>query len=167
MPISSWWLIVRNNTSYFRYHSIYFYVWFTKKFYPFSSDGIIWKIGMLVTIELLIVWAADSTLYTDYVRKIFSSNIIWFLIQRKIEVDSIHIRHCLLYEFHQIKSAAEAQRTTCVTYGESVVAESTCRWWFREFRNGDFDLSDKPFSGTPKKVSDLICSSQPSLRINL
>ena len=34
------------------------------------------------------------------------------------------------------------------------VKESMCRRWFRKFRNGDFDLSDKPRSGRPQKVSD-------------
>ena len=68
-----------------------------------------------------------------------------------MKINIVHIRHCLLYEFHQ--GAAEAQRTICATYGESV-DESTCRIRFRKFRNRDFDLSDKPRSGKPQKVSD-------------
>ena len=60
-----------------------------------------------------------------------------------------------LSQFHQDKSAAEAQRTICATYGESVIDESTCCRWFRKFKNWDFDLSGKPRSGRPPTISDM------------
>ena len=66
----------------------------------------------------------------------------------------MHIEDCLLHEFHQVKSAAKAHRTIWPTYGDSVIDESTCCRWFRKFKNGDFDLSDKPRSGKPPTISD-------------
>ena len=50
----------------------------------------------------------------------------------KMEVNSVHIWHCLLYEFLQDKSAAEAQSTICATYGDSVIDES--HRWLRKFK---------------------------------
>jgi len=71
-----------------------------------------------------------------------------------MEPDKEHIRHCLLFCFHQKKSAADAHRIICETYGENVVAIRTCANWFKRFKNGDFDISDKERSGRPAAVKE-------------
>jgi len=44
------------------------------------------------------------------------------LIRLKMEQIKKHIRHCLLFCFHQKKSAADAYGIICETYGENVIA---------------------------------------------
>jgi len=64
-----------------------------------------------------------------------------------MESNKEHIRHCLLFCFHQKKNAADAHRIICETYDENVIAIRTCANWFKRFKNGDFDISDKEHSG--------------------
>lgn len=71
-----------------------------------------------------------------------------------METDKVHIRHCLLFLFNQRKTAAEAKRLICSTYGDNIVAENTCSNWFAKFRSGDFDINDKPRSGRPQETKD-------------
>lgn len=65
-----------------------------------------------------------------------------------------YLRGILLHYFIQKKSAAEAHRILVDTYGEHALSETTCRDWFRRFKNNDFDLGDKERSGAPKKFED-------------
>lgn len=39
-------------------------------------------------------------------------------------------------------------------YGEACISETTCRDWFRRFKDGDFDVEDKDRSGKPKSFED-------------
>ena len=55
---------------------------------------------------------------------------------------------------YQNKSAAEAHRILVETYGDNVLSDTTCRDWFRRFKNNDFKLKDKERSGAPKKFED-------------
>jgi len=57
-----------------------------------------------------------------------------------MEPDKEYIRLYLLVCFHQ-KKTADAHRIICETYDENVW--SLKRVWFKRFKNGDFDVSDK------------------------
>ena len=57
-----------------------------------------------------------------------------------------------MHYFIQNKSAAEAHRILVETYVDSVLSDTTCRVWFRRFKNNYFKLEDEERSGTPKKI---------------
>ena len=46
--------------------------------------------------------------------------------------------------------AAKAHRELQKVYGVSALSESTGRDWFRHFKDGDFDVDDRPHKGGPK-----------------
>ena len=56
--------------------------------------------------------------------------------------------------FIQNKSAAETYRILVETYGDNALSDTSCRDWFRRFKNNDFKLEDKERSGAPKKFED-------------
>ena len=39
---------------------------------------------------------------------------------------------------------AEAHRKLQKVYGDAALSETTCRDWFRHFKDGDFDVDDRP-----------------------
>ena len=65
-----------------------------------------------------------------------------------------HLRHSLLFLFHQKQKAVEAHRLLVETYGQHAPVIRTCETWFRQFKSGDFDLTDNEHPGAAKKFED-------------
>ncbi|KAG5307856.1 MOS1T transposase, partial [Pseudoatta argentina] len=72
----------------------------------------------------------------------------------KFVPNKVYLRGSLLHYFIQKKSAAEAHRILVQTYGDNALSDTTCRDWFRRFKNNDFELEDKERSGALKKFQD-------------
>lgn len=65
-----------------------------------------------------------------------------------------HLRKILLHNFIQKKCASEAHRIIAETNGDHTLSETTCRDWYRLFKNNDFDLYNKERPGALKKFED-------------
>ena len=68
--------------------------------------------------------------------------------------NEVYLLGILLYYFIQNKSPVEALRILVETYGDNALSNTTCRDWFRRFKNNDFKLEDKEHSGALKKFED-------------
>ena len=60
----------------------------------------------------------------------------------------------LIFFFHSKKTAAEAHRELQKVYADAALSETTCRDWFRRFKDGDFDVDDRPREGSPKTFEE-------------
>jgi len=65
-----------------------------------------------------------------------------------------HLREALLFCFHLRKNAADGHRMLCEAYGEHAPSIKTCEYWFRRFKSGDFDTSDKKREERPVQFED-------------
>ena len=68
--------------------------------------------------------------------------------------NKVYLRGIFLHQFIRNKSAAQAHRILVETYGDNALSDTTCRDWFRRFKNNDFKLEDKGRSGAQKKYED-------------
>lgn len=58
------------------------------------------------------------------------------------------------YEFQQGRNVIEACTNLLKVFGEGIVSDRIRRRWFEKFETGDFDLSDKPYSGQSSLIDD-------------
>ena len=65
-----------------------------------------------------------------------------------------HLRELLIFFFHSKKTAAEAHQELQKVYGYAAPSEATCLDWFRFFKDGDFDVDDRPREGRSKTFED-------------
>ncbi|KAG5319831.1 MOS1T transposase, partial [Pseudoatta argentina] len=70
--------------------------------------------------------------------------------------NKVYLRGILLHYFIQKKSAAEAHRILVQTYGDNALSDTTCRDWFRRFKNNDFELEDKERSQTLSELGKIL-----------
>ena len=64
------------------------------------------------------------------------------------------MREALLFCFNLKKSATESHRMLVEAYDDNALLETTCRDWFRQFNDDNFDLSDKKRENWPRKVEN-------------
>ncbi|XP_014780525.1 histone-lysine N-methyltransferase SETMAR-like [Octopus bimaculoides] len=68
------------------------------------------------------------------------------------------IRHCLLYEFRKKSTATEAMKNIYEVYPDAAKAR-TCQLWFKKFKDGDCDISDKRRSGRRPTLNDYLLNA--------
>ena len=65
-----------------------------------------------------------------------------------------YLREVMLSNFIQEKPAVETDRFLLQIFGEHFPSQNTCEFWFKRFKNNDFDVSDTYRVGAPKKFED-------------
>lgn len=69
------------------------------------------------------------------------------------EKNTVHLRHCMLYEWQCGHDIDAAVSNICRALGEDTVSVWTCRRWFSRFRSGNLSLDDLPRSGRQRKCN--------------
>ncbi|CAK9816496.1 Mariner Mos1 transposase [Anthophora quadrimaculata] len=95
--------------------------------------------------KLCDIWK-DSPMHLRFLQSVTNPNLL--------EPNKPHLREALLFCFYLKKSTAEAHRMLIEAYGEACMSESSCREWFRRFKDRDFDVEKKECSGRPKLFED-------------
>ena len=65
-----------------------------------------------------------------------------------------HLREVLIFFFHSKEKSAKAHRELQKVYVDAVPSETICHDWFRRFKDGDFDVDERPREERPKTLTD-------------
>ena len=79
--------------------------------------------------------------------KIYWSKLVNFCIAiliLKMEENTQHFQHIMLYHFKKGKDTTEMQKKICAMYGEGAVTDQMCQKWFAKFL-GTIDILAKEF----------------------
>ncbi|GFT31175.1 HTH_48 domain-containing protein [Trichonephila clavipes] len=79
--------------------------------------------------------------------------VVWTLGEEDAAEEEIHIRYCMLLEFHKGSDATVATKNICDIY-PSALDDRKCQRCFSKFRSGNFDLSDSHRSGRPTTLDN-------------
>jgi len=63
-----------------------------------------------------------------------------------------HIPCSIHFAFHLKKNVVEATAMICAVYEGNAVSHTTCKRWYREFRQEDCSLEDEPLTRCPQKI---------------
>ena len=68
--------------------------------------------------------------------------------------NNLHLWEVLIFFFHLKKTRPKAHREFQKVYGHVALSGTTCRDWFRRFKDGDFDVDYRPREERPKTFED-------------
>ena len=74
------------------------------------------------------------------------------ILTLRMEENTQHFWHIMLYCFKKGKNATETQKMICAVCGGGAVTDRTCQKWFAKLHAGDFSLDDGPRVGRPAEV---------------
>ena len=100
-------------------------------------------------------WLSHNTNHSSTVQKRLTTIEFKEAMAQKSSVDDQVLRSCLLFEFRLGHTAATAHRQLCLAFGDGVVSQRTCTNWFGRFKEGNFELEDKPRSGRPTEIDEM------------
>uniref|UniRef100_A0A1I7U5T2 HTH_48 domain-containing protein n=1 Tax=Caenorhabditis tropicalis TaxID=1561998 RepID=A0A1I7U5T2_9PELO len=67
-----------------------------------------------------------------------------------LKKDHHALRECFLYEFLQNNSAAETHCKICHVIGEDIFYYETVKFWFKRFKEGNYNLEDNARTERPR-----------------
>ncbi|XP_014479919.1 PREDICTED: histone-lysine N-methyltransferase SETMAR-like [Dinoponera quadriceps] len=70
------------------------------------------------------------------------------------QLDKQYFPSLMLFFFRKGKSATQAKKKICATYGNDAVTERMCQKWFKKFRAGDTTLEDEDERSVPPVIAD-------------